>query len=275
MRQRKIRFFQYRGSKHHLVEIFNDLIQRSNKKIYVEPFVGSGAIFINLVDKFEHYIINDIDENIICMYNSVVNFNYKDFVNVKDFIFDKFGSIEVDKESYYEYRNFYNEIYHSTDKKERGIFLYFLANSCINSLLRFGPNGMNQSFGERFYFFDENTFNTIKDKLNKTTIENKDYREIELKSSLVYLDPPYFGTLVSYKSEFESHDQIDLINYIKENSSTNDMFYSDLENEVSDQLLQSGFQKISTKKIKNVSPNRFVKGFKENKTKNEVMYYNV
>jgi len=275
MRQRKIRFFQYRGSKHHLIEAFNDLMQQSNKKIYVEPFVGSGAIFINLADKFEHYIINDIDENIISMYNSVVNFNYKDFVDIKDFIFDKFGSIEVDKESYYEYRNFYNEIYHSTDKKERGIFLYFLANSCINSLLRFGPNGMNQSFGERFYFFDENTFNTIKDKLNKTTIENKDYREIELKSSLVYLDPPYFGTLVSYKSEFESHDQIDLINYIKENSLTNDIFYSDLENEVSDQLLQSGFQKISTKKIKNVSPNRFAKGFKENKTKNEVMYYNV
>lgn len=257
-----------------MIDVFNDLIQQSDKKIYVEPFIGSGAIFINVADKFDHYIINDLDENIISMYNSVVKFTYKDFVDAKDFLFDKFGDIEMDKDSYYEYRDFYNQIYHGTNKEERGIFLYFLANSCINSLLRFGPNGMNQSFGERFYFFNEGTFNTIKNKLSKTTIENKNYREIELKDSLVYLDPPYFGTDVTYKQQFEKNDLVELINYIKNNSSNN-IFYSDLENEISDQLLQNGFKKIPTKKIKNISPNRFVKGFKENKTKEEVLYYNV
>jgi len=275
MKQRKIRFFKYRGSKQHIIDMLNDLIQQTNKKIYVEPFVGSGTIFINITDQFDQYIINDLDENVISMYNSVVKFTYKDFVDVKNFLFDKFGDIEIDKDSYYEYRNFYNQVYHGTDKEERGIFLYFLANSCINSLLRFGPIGMNQSFGERFYFFNEGAFNIIKNRLSKTIIENKDYKEIELKDSLVYLDPPYFGTDVTYKKQFEKNDLVALIDYIIKNSNSNDIFYSDLENETSDQLLQMGFKKTPTKKIKNVSPNRFVKGFKENKTKEEVLYYNV
>lgn len=273
MRQTKIRFFRYRGSKLHIVDIFNKLIENTNKKIFIEPFVGSGVIFINTVDKFDQYIINDIDENIICMYKAVINFNYKHFKEAKSLVFEKFGNIEVDKDSYYEFRNFYNENYHFTNKDEKGIFLYFLANSCINSLLRFGPNGMNQSFGERFYFFDENTYNIIKNKLSKTLILNKSYKEIELNDSVVYIDPPYFGTDVSYKKQFEENDLSILIEFIKSNVNNNDIFYSDIENEKSDELLNFGFNKIYTKEINNISPNRFKKGFKKLKTKEEVLYY--
>jgi len=253
------------------VNLFNELINNANNGVYVEPFLGSGAVFINLPDKFDLYIINDIDKNIMNIWQSVLNFSYKDFVDVKNNIFEIFGDIKNNKDSYYNFRNFYNDYYHFESKEEKGIFLYFLANSCINSLLRFGKSGMNQSFGNRFYIFDEQTFNKIKNKLLKSQIYNVDYRELKnINNSIVYLDPPYFGTDVTYEKQFEKNDLTELIDYIKIYSNSNKILYSDLENEVSDSLLNCNFKKIETKNMRNISPNRN----KEFTNKKEVIYYN-
>ncbi|GJQ43780.1 MAG: site-specific DNA-methyltransferase (adenine-specific) [Ignavibacteriaceae bacterium] len=271
MNLKQIRFFKYRGSKLHIIDLFNKLIEQTNKKVFVELFVGSGAIFLNTPDIFDLYIINDIDKNIISMWKAINNFNYSHYVETKNKIFEIFGDIKNNKNSYYNFRNFYNENYHFTDKEEKGIFLYFLANTCINSLLRFGASGMNQSFGNRFYFFNENTFNKIKQKMSKTQIFNVNYKDLKIENeSLLYLDPPYYGTDVSYNKQFEINDLNLLIDYIKKNSNY-EVLYSDLSNTISDQLLMHGFKKIETKNMRNISPNRN----REFTKQQEVIYYNV
>ena len=218
------------------------------------------------------YIINDIDENVIYIWKSVLDFSYKDFVDVKNYIYDKFGDIKTNKESYYNFRNSYNDNLHFTNKKEKGLFLYFLANSCINSLLRFSEMGMNQSFGNRLYFLKELDYNIIKNKLRKSQIKNVDYKEIidNFKDCVMYLDPPYSNTDVSYKQEFKNNDQQILIDKIIKLSKHNKIFYSDLENEISNRLLENNFKNVKTKDIINISPNR-----KNNNVRNEVLYYNV
>ena len=67
-------------------------------------------------------------------------------------------------------------------------------------MLRFGPNGMNQSFGNRYYSLDEETFNNIKSRLRKTEIYNLDYKEIIEKypDACYFMDPPYFSQKSSY-----------------------------------------------------------------------------
>jgi len=147
------KFMRYQGSKDHFVPEFNKLYEKTNKNIFCELFLGSGAIFINCQDSFDEYILNDNNENIMSIWNAVIKFTYNDFMNVKKFIFDKFGDIKTNKEAYYKFRNWYNENIHFSGKTEKGICLYYLANSCINSMLRFGPNGMNQSYGNRLFIF--------------------------------------------------------------------------------------------------------------------------
>ena len=62
-----IRAFKYVGSKIFFVNKFNRierLIETSNK-ILIEPFVGSGSIFLNSIGKYKQYVINDTNENVI------------------------------------------------------------------------------------------------------------------------------------------------------------------------------------------------------------------
>lgn len=268
-----IRMMRYSGSKYNFVEIINEIINKSNKKIFIEPFIGSGSVFINTIDKFDEYIINDVDSNIISIWNAIKEFNYKDWSDRKRYIFNKFGDIKNNKESYYNFRNTYNEKIHFTDKKEKGIYLYFLANSCINSFLRFGPNGMNQSYGNVSYTFNKLSYNKIKMKLKKTKILNLDYTEIEYSNSLLFLDPPYFERDSSY-SKFDNEDNKEFINNIIQYSKNNDVLYTDIYNEEVYKQINKFKRKLLRKQMSNTSPNR-KNNLEKVKGNKEVLYYKI
>jgi len=206
----KNRFFTYSGSKFKYTELINPIINKTNKNIYAEPFVGSGAILFNLE--------KDI-------YKTFKNIEYEYFKEKEKFILDKFGFFKAKhmdieskneaKENYYNFRNWFNKNYWNTNSIEEGIYCYMLSNMVINSMLRFGPNGMNQSFGNRYYMIDEKTFSNIKNILEKTTIMNGDYKEVFrlYPDSLFFLDPPYFSQDSSYKgfTEAQFKEFLDLI----------------------------------------------------------------
>ena len=232
----KIRFFRYSGNKFKYTELINPIINSSTCKIYVEPFIGSGAILFNLEKEFDKYVINDIDRNVIRIYKTFKEIDYSYYIKELKFLEDNFGNLKTDKnnkidtpkENYYNFRNWFNENHWNSDTIKEGIYLYFLANSCINSLLRFGPNGMNQSFGNRFYKMDELSFNSVKSKLEKVEIHNKDYKEI-LKlypSAFYFLDPPYFSQKSSYQG-FNENEFKEFLELIKDKN----YVYTDILNE--------------------------------------------
>lgn len=60
-----IRLMKYAGAKNDFTPIINEHINQSRKSIYVEPFLGSGAVFFNLEKHFDRYILNDLDNALL------------------------------------------------------------------------------------------------------------------------------------------------------------------------------------------------------------------
>lgn len=263
--------FRYSGIKNHLINYINSIIPEDTLNwFYVESFLGSGTIFYNLSKQFRWHYLTDLDENIIKLHSCFSKFSYADYQYVLDWVNDTFGNIKEDKEAYYKLRNDYNcdtGIY-------KDIKLLMLANSCINSMLRFGPNGMNQSFGQRHYIISKECWNEIKRRLEFSTIKNRDYTEtfkMMLNNShlnwFVFLDPPYVDREMTYNKDFS---RIDYINNLKELTKLKNnikIVYSDIENIESDELLDIGFNKKDSKILRNTCPSS-----NKQKTMKEVLY---
>ena len=128
------KFFRYSGAKDKFTSLININI-KTDKKIYCEPFIGSGAVLFNLNKSFDKYIINDIDRNIIRIYKSFKNISYIYYKEVIDSIFKEFGKFtynrrysdqenaEKEKQNYYNFRNWFNSII-GEPKQKLKVFIY-------------------------------------------------------------------------------------------------------------------------------------------------------
>lgn len=269
-----IKLFRYSGNKENFCNTFNNIVANLPDYIvsYIEPFVGSGAIFLNLNRKFDSYIINDKDYNIVSMFNAVNFFSYEQYLKSIEYVKNKFGDIKESKEAYYNFRNSWNKSFYNSKDTKRGLFLLQLASACINSMFRFGPNGMNQSYGNRSYIIPEESYNIIKEKLNYTTITNLDYKNLgldKLSNSLLFLDPPYETREMTYNKNFDLSEFLKYIELINHNN--NIIIYTDMENTKSDILLTKGWYKFKIRDMVSTSPNR-KSGIE--KTGQEVFYTN-
>jgi len=264
-----IKFFNYSGTKIKYVKQLNSYINRTSKSVYIEPFVGSGAVFFNLERQFDEYILNDIDANIIRMYKTFKEIDYDYYLEVRGDITKTFGTFKKHdsaKENYYNFRNWFNETHFGKDSILEGLYLHVLSNTCINSFLRFGPNGMNQSFGNRDSVLTEDMFNSIHNKLSSATLLNKRYEAVldasDVSDSCVFLDPPYF----SQKSSYAGFNENDLVQFINRLSSLKgDYVYTDILNGHNAHLNKSYLREIVS-----TSPNN--PGTKRNNF--EYIFYN-
>lgn len=270
-----VKYFNYHGTKIKFAENVNNMIHHVNYLVngkkyryYVEPFVGSGAVYLNVPDIFDCYFINDIDPSIVSLWEAVEAYEYYDFVAAREKVLIRFGDIKENKEAYYEFRNWYNARYHTTNDPAKGLYLYLLANSCINSMLRFGPNGMNQSWGHRLYFFTESDYNNIRKKMEKTVITQGDYKEClkDKKDSLIFLDPPYFLRGTSYTENFTEADTLDFLEILYRCAEENSVIYTDVDSNI----VNGDFLKFTVRRMRSTGPNT-----SKDETVDEVCYHNM
>ena len=269
MSKQAYRSFRYAGSKKHLISYVNSILSTidTTQYVYIEPFLGSGMIYYNLKNDFKDVILNDIDKNIIDLHNCFKQ-PYELYDKSLAFVDFNFGNIRTDKRAYYALRKYYNE--NPYDK----YLLLQLANSCINSMLRFGPNGMNQSFGHRHYRVSEDTWKHLRQKILQANLYNKDYLEIldsnATNSCIIFLDPPYEERTMPYS--LTSYSRRQLVDKILELTQYNDtiILYTDIENTVSDKLLQNSFKKICTKLLRTTCPSK-----SSERTNDEYLYCNI
>jgi len=251
-----IRIMRYSGNKFKFIPIFQKLEAELTCKTFIEPFLGSGSIFAN-TKIYDKYIINDLNKEMICIFKAFNKYEYTDLLKAKEFIDKKFGDIKTNKSSYYEFRNWYNEKYHFTDKSIKGLFLYFIINSTINSFARWGPNGFNNSFGNRFYMMDETSYNLIKIKLKKSDIYSINANDIiekyDNENSLIFCDPPYMDAKTSYTNNFDEAQLCEFLNLIK--TSKSKIIYTDIQNKFNMDIL-SDWEMFFIKDMINTSPNR-------------------
>jgi len=179
-------FVKWAGGKRQLLSIILPKIP-SNYKTYIEPFIGGGALFLNLAPK--KAIISDSNNELIDAWEIIKEkpdeliASFKDYKNEEKF----FYSIrDIDPTG--------------LSKIERVTRFIYLNKTCYNGLYRVNKKGIfNSPFGyyKKPIFVEEENILQISNYLNKNKkiiILNQDYTHTLLQASkkdFVFLDPPY------------------------------------------------------------------------------------
>ena len=123
----------------------------------------------------------------------------KELLKNIDNVISKFNLTKENKESYYEFREYYN-------KNKDPLLLYVLMCYSFNYQFRFNSNhDYNNPAGTNRSSFNENMKNRLtsfRDKLLNIEFSNKNFKEFDFSqvksSDFVYCDPPYRSSVGSY-----------------------------------------------------------------------------
>lgn len=225
-------FLKWAGGKKQLINDIEKSLPKdeiSKEFIYVEPFVGSGAVLFWMLNKYPQInkaVINDINEDLINTYRSIAS-NPNELISILCDLQNDFHSLEEypekKKEYYYERREQYNT--RNTDKTTQAALFIFLNRTCFNGLYRVNrKNQYNVPMGsyKRPTIFDSNNILAISELLQKVEILCGDYEETlnhATENTFFYFDPPYkplseTSSFNSYaKDEFNDDEQIRLRNF--------------------------------------------------------------
>lgn len=182
--------------------------------LYIEPFVGSGAILFKLRPK--RAIISDINKNLITTYQ-VIRSNILELIKLLSLYQDEY-LVSLDKKTYYEYKkNKYNELKNKDvlDNVEIASLFIFLNKTCFNGIYRENKSGtFNVPWGKnnKPNICDEPLLLDLSGYLNSADIQIKhsNYEDIlnnlpDNSDTIIYLDPPYYKTdtskFTSYSKE--------------------------------------------------------------------------
>ena len=196
-------FLKWVGGKRQIMPEIEQYLPKGIK-LYIEPFIGGGAVFFHLQPK--NAIINDFNTELVNVYRVI-----------KDDIENLILALEKHKnEPQYFYRiraldrtkEFVN-----LSSVERASRIIYLNKTCYNGLYRVNNSGeFNSPFGK---YKNPNIVNapTLRAvnfylNFNNIRIENTDYETILQeadKNSFVYLDPPYHP--ISESSNFTGYIQ--------------------------------------------------------------------
>lgn len=162
---------------------------------YIEPFVGSGALFFSLMNK--NSVINDLNKDLIDFYLDVK----KDYEKLFNEIKNLFSKSDDPTNLYYENRDKFNELSQLeslNETFEKSALFFFLNKVGFNGIFRVNSSGgFNVPVGSsKTYFIPRiEEFKAASELLSKTKIYSEDYKKIIENAntrSLIYLDPPYY-----------------------------------------------------------------------------------
>jgi DNA adenine methylase len=202
------------GNKMYQVDSIVPKILESQKEIYIEPFLGSGAVVIELLKhkstmKYKCYDINDM---IIGVFNEIKN-NPKELIAKLSQYVNK-----QTKEDYYKIRAEYNQ------EKCVAKFMY-LNKTCFRGLYRVNKNNhFNVAFNHAKNppIYCEQNIMALHELFNSVniTFEVRDYKDVEYcDNSVVYMDPPFYGTFDEYTSTFCHTEYIKTLNRLRQHPS--------------------------------------------------------
>jgi len=204
-------FLKWAGGKTQLLKEFTKRIpeelSEGKLQVFIEPFIGGGAVFFhfNRLFEFDECHIFDINEELILAYTVVRN-NVEDLIdNLREIKKDYFSKDDSGrKEFYYNLRDEFNRQksainFHQFEKAwiNRAAYLIFLNKTCFNGLFRVNNQGeFNVPFGK---YKNPKILNTDLLRLDSETLQNTtihlgdftdSYRYVS-DTSFVYFDPPY------------------------------------------------------------------------------------
>jgi len=205
-------FLKWAGGKTKLCDRINEILPNGNRLI--EPFVGSGAVFLNT--NFEEYYLTDSNSDLINTFNHIKNDGVEFIEYVKEFFIPENNT----KEKYLEFR----EIFNSTlDTRLKSALFIYINRHCFNGLCRYNSKGgFNVPFGKyNKIYFPENEMIFFHEKSKKAIFAVCDYKQSMENANtgdVVYCDPPYIplshtANFTTYSSGgFDLDEQENLVN---------------------------------------------------------------
>jgi DNA adenine methylase len=207
---------KWAGGKYQIVNKIREQLPKGNRLI--EPFVGSGVVFLN--SSFQRYTVNDLNEDLIAFYRSLKKLRDTFISRCKPLFTPENNAAE----RYYELRDEFNS---TTDKERKSAIFLYINKHGYNGLCRYNASGeFNVPFGRyRKPYFPEKELRLMASKLQKTAICCQDFESVMRNAEpgdVVYCDPPYVplsdtSNFTSYSAGgFRNEDQIRLARVAKD-----------------------------------------------------------
>lgn len=186
-------------------------------KRLIEPFTGSGAVFLNT--QFKSYVLADINPDLINLFR-VLQSDGEKFI---DYASHYFSAEKNTAEAFYQCRDRFNSISVSakrTQKEKAALFLY-MNRFGYNGLCRYNSKGIfNVPFGQyKKPYYPAKEMLAFHEKAQAAEFVCADFREVMSKAKkgdVVYCDPPYVplnktANFTAYATEsFSASEQSDL-----------------------------------------------------------------
>lgn len=230
-------FVKWAGGKGNLLNQINKYypISLKNGKIecYIEPFVGGGAVLIDILQNYEvkEAYAFDINLDLINSYNVIKN-NVNDLIEELKIKETDFLSLDLEnrKEYFYNIRKEYNSyrLQKNETSVDKAVQFIFLNRTCFNGLYRVNKSGdFNVPMGDykNPTICDEKNLKALSKLIEKVRFEYGDYKSSQKyvkENTFIYFDPPYrplniTSAFTSYtKEDFNDENQIELAKYYKE-----------------------------------------------------------
>ena len=209
-------FLKWAGNKFRCIETILNSFPTTERLI--EPFTGSGAVFVN--SQFNQYLLGEENNDLVTLFN-YLQAEGEDFIN---YCASFFCSENNSANKYYKFREQFNQ---NIDPKEKSALFLYLNRHGYNGLCRYNQTGLyNVPFG--LYakpYFPRNEMNYFYQKSSKATFIHSDFRNTFAQAKpgdLIYCDPPYVplsssANFSAYTNKrFGEQDQIDLANLARE-----------------------------------------------------------
>ena len=229
-------FVKWAGGKGSLISQLNNFypfeLENGTIKKYVEPFVGGGAVLIDILQKYdiEEIYAFDINKDLINCYK-VIQKNVDDLIKELDKKQNEYLKLEIDERQKYFYsvRKEYNsyKLEKELDVKRASEFI-FLNRTCFNGLYRVNKNGeFNVPSGKykNPTICDSKNLRNLSYLIQNVNFEYGDYKKSNKyidDKTFVYFDPPYrplsvTSAFTSYtKEDFNDENQKELAKYYEE-----------------------------------------------------------
>ncbi len=190
-------FLKWAGSKYRCLKYLLDELPAADRLI--EPFAGSGSVFINA--HFSHYLLAEQNNDLVLVFQHLKNEGDSFIAYCKEF----FAHSNNNAETYYKFRKQFNA---SSNHRERAALFLYLNRHGYNGLCRYNQQGIyNVPFGRytKPYFPQIEMEYFFKKSKHAEFIESDFQKTFQLaqKGDLIYCDPPYAP--LSQETNFTSY----------------------------------------------------------------------
>lgn len=234
-------FLKWAGGKTQLLSEFEkrlpEELRNGTITKYAEPFIGGGAVFFWLNNRFsfEHSLICDVNEELVLSYKAIRRSTNNLIARLGELESSYLSGNEMEREEfYYEIRNAFNRklpaidfTRYSADWTERAAQIIFLNRTCYNGLFRVNRNGgFNVPFGRyrKPEILNAENLKDVSRLLKTTRILLGDFETVKKfadDKTFVYFDPPYrplnpTSSFTSYSRKgFSDTDQVRLADFFR------------------------------------------------------------